>query len=597
MLGEHPPRRARVRARTPRSGADKENMERVYPVGRGKPPRAPRPLQFDSLQDLLEQEGYQETRIVTPLAPRQSTDMQRAADDVMADGGAPPTACHRTQRERSAPAAPSDEPAMHAAESRGVWSWMRGLRTTQSADQLRERVQAQSPTDMSGLRRAAPRPASGAPAAPAARAHPGDAHAVPQCGAPTRLRKTQSTGEMRGPRRRRSQIWEASKAYRHQPSEPMPADALERIAAANAPRFAAPPAAPVLSLQDAVAPRNEASMRPSPMHLRRSKSEDMLAKALRGSAKVECRCGQTTPTNGTAARWHAAQCPVREEWVATTHEEVPPPPPVLTVSTPRGVSAPRHLDLLGVDFEPRDYHSHGLRGLLSMRHPRLALVRRATTAGLNALFRGEAQQPLRSARPGSPRRRVRRTPSSDEKRHRASAAQAAETAAAVPDRSGSTQIHALRQCVEERIRSGDATFSWDSPTEAREKFPTLSRFAAASGSSEMGDFSTTHTDETDDDTTSELFESPTIQRAMTRTLRISRTSMPVLRCAPTPPVGDAREPGLRKTGSRVFPRPQRSAITLGLGLGVGADESPASVFARRACAIEPEPAVPSAQRL
>ncbi|WFD34374.1 hypothetical protein MCUN1_001213 [Malassezia cuniculi] len=575
----------------------------------------PRPLQFDSLQDLLEQEGYQETRIVTPLLERCSNRIGDTSPPSETDthcpekGGQKPAAVERSALPPPLGRGTDNVFGDPQGEVRGVWSWMRGLRSTQSVDQLRHIANAQAAANAPSKPKDRPRTlrsAHDAQSASTARRSGPEAAAPRECGdstsASTRLRKVQSVGEIRRPRRRRSQIWDASNAYRQIPHEPLPVDALERIAAVQAPHFAAPPAAPVLSLQDAVAPRNEASMRPSHLNLRRSKSEDLLARALRGNTRIECTCGLETPTHGANARWHAANCPVRENWVATTHEVVPPPPPLLTVSTPRGVSSPQQLQLLGVEFEPRDpYISSGLRGIFNMRHPRLALVRRATAASLNTLFRSDAQpSTISRGHPSSPKRRpVRRVSDSAEKRHRASAAQVAETAAAVPEKpSGSTQIHALRACVEERIRSGDATFSWDGSAETmRESFPTLSRFTAASGSSEMCDvtsLSIDQTDETDDDMTTELFESPTIQRAMTRTLHTNRQSMPALRRKPVPLVGpDAVGPVLHKSRSRVLcPRQQPPAMSLGLGLGVDCHESPASVFARRACTLEPNQTPP-----
>lgn len=480
-------RRTRVRTvagAARRARLTNENAAPPAAFGHGVPPRArANSLHLDSLQDLLEREGYQETRIVSPLMEK------RGAPN------APESPC--APRGKGAGAPPAQEDASHTA--------------------------------------------------------------------PCTAAKAQ--GPVRRPRRRRSQIWDGSIAYRDSaPHEPMPRDALQRIAAVQAP-LAAPPAAPVLSLEDAVAPPEPQP----PRTLRRSKSEDLLAKTLRGTERIRCACGLTTPTHGVAARWHAAACPVREHWAAHTSEDVPPPPPALTVSTPRGVSAPQHLDLCGAEYEPRSPRTRGLRGLFA-RTSRLTLMRRATTAGLSALFRADAQpNPLLRRAETRGRGPERGRPAAGAGGGGDAPPSAPPPAGASPPPSGSTQIHALRACVEARIRSGDATF-----VDARE-FPTLARFAAASGSAEL-----------DADDSADLFESPTVQRALTRTQRLARPSMPALRAPPPAPLR------IRRAHSRVvIPRVQPAATSLGLGASLGADDSLAAVLARRACAPRHDmPAMP-----
>lgn len=301
---------------------------------------------FDSLQELLEREGYKETRIVTPItkAP-QMVSIDDMDDD---DAGATGTS-----------------PTMHTRNGyTHIHTWMEGML--------------------------------------AAQAH--DAQPVPTRRA---LHTSQSDAALaQAVRRRRSVLWDASRAYRSGAPPPAAPTAQAAPPLPTPPlAFLAEPAKPVVSRADAVA-RHEDAPRSPRKSVRRTKSQDLLHKALKSRSAGApphpppplCTCGRTEAPRSAlswrkapapiAPQWHAYDCPVRIRWEHTAPAPVPPPPPTLYVSSPSGISAPRHLELRGREYDANGWSSRDLQHLFPrIPRPRLALVKRATIAGLYGLFR------------------------------------------------------------------------------------------------------------------------------------------------------------------------------------------------------------------
>ncbi|WFD23134.1 hypothetical protein MEQU1_001820 [Malassezia equina] len=429
---------------------------------------------FDSLQDLLEREGYKETRIVTPVGKIPTSIVAHGSDDVeMADVKAP--AIQDSKKPKQARSASFQSETKH----NDIQAWMEGILLSQSH----------------------------MPEEPVRRRH----REPP-------LLKTRSDADLRSRTlRRRSSLWDASVAYRSgaaKPANPIPPvpplpPALAKKPASDwndasllaAPKasvtltteappqtnstmaFLSTPAEPVLSRHDAVVQVVEKDPTASlPRGIRRSKSEDLLHKALksRRAQKPEmpptCTCGRNTVKFGTVEpRWHMHDCPIRSAWEATAPEPVPPPPPRLTISTPRGVSAPKHLDLAGREYDPLDVPGN-VAYLLRFSQPGIGLVKRATLAGLNGLFKSQEKVPMTmnagSHSPSQPLRkpsvhRLSRTaslPRTDAMDTGSAALMSSGQETSRLDgkpmegaRSGSQRIHELRQHVEERMRQDEAS--------------------------------------------------------------------------------------------------------------------------------------------
>ncbi|WFC94349.1 hypothetical protein MBRA1_000979 [Malassezia brasiliensis] len=323
---------------------------------------------FDSLQELLEREGYKETRIVTPIT---KPPPMVSIDDMDEDTDTAGTS-----------------PTIHTREGyTHIHSWMEGMLAAQARD---------------------------APSVPTRRA----------------LHTSQSDAALaQSVRRRRSVLWDASRAYRSgapasaaptaQAAPPLPTPPLA---------FLAEPAKPVVSRADAVA-RHEDAPRSPRKSIRRTKSQDLLHKALKSRSAgappppppPQCTCGRTEaprsalswrkPPAAIAPQWHAHDCPVRIRWEHTAPAPVPPPPPKLYVSSPSGISAPRHLELQGHEFDANNPNTRDLQRLFPrIPRPRLALVKRATIAGLYGLFRAPdtISDPQRLMAPSGRRTRSQR---------------------------------------------------------------------------------------------------------------------------------------------------------------------------------------------
>lgn len=472
-----PPRGHTLRRKM--SHPSKENMGLGYyrrPFS-NRMPTIPRSHGFDSLQDLLEREGYKETRIVTPVAKIPTQIDAQAPDDVDMPDVNVPVAKNAGKPLDSARSTSFQNEAKH----NDIQAWMQGILSSHA----------------------------GAPEEPIRHRHREPS-----------LKKTRSDADIRTRAlRRRSSLWDASVAYRTgtaKPAEPIPpvpplppAHTKKPVAdfantssslpmAPKAPvtttteaplqmesaiAFLSTPAEPVLSRQDAVVQTVDKDPTATlPRGLRRSKSEDLLHKALksRRSQKPElpptCTCGRNTVKFGAVEpRWHMNDCPIRTVWEATAPEPVPPPPPRLTISTPRGVSSPKHLDLAGREYDPMDVPGN-VAYLFRLSQPGIGLVKRATLAGLNGLFKSQEKvptptNPLIRSRSPSPRKhsahRLSRSTSLPRidalKTGSAALMSSNQESGSLDSKSnesvwtGSQRIHELRQHVEERIRQDEAT--------------------------------------------------------------------------------------------------------------------------------------------
>ncbi|EPQ31117.1 uncharacterized protein PFL1_01306 [Pseudozyma flocculosa PF-1] len=200
------------------------------------------------------------------------------------------------------------------------------------------------------------------------------------------------------------------------------------------------PALPFLTMDPAVALRNEACLRPS--HLRRMKSVDVLSKALQECERLKREREASSSTLPIDASHLAPPSPVR-----------PPSPPTLMVSSPSGITSPKVLELNGTEFEPRSWSPLKGEAIISSRRvtrrrskPRLNPIQRSPAAaageaaGLEAV-RGRTKSP-RSQRTcptanggDGPRSSVKSTAGSSKVRPQATRSNASgSTSAAIPSR-------------------------------------------------------------------------------------------------------------------------------------------------------------------
>lgn len=401
----------------------------------GVPP-LPNSSGFDSLQDLLEREGYKETRIVTPIGkPPPVVSIDDMEDEDEDDAAEVPVR--------------RDPVACAAHKHAEIHAWMQGM--------LAARETSQS-----------------------------------MACKPSALHKSRSeAGLRRRIKPRRSALWDASRAYCQGPSEaqaPPPVRPVPSASVRTAPvaepqsstmlslAFLSQPAAPILSRQDAVAVSEPAEMKSG---LRRSKSEELLHKTLRARrqqtrSEPACLCGRNKEARGAKVepRWHAQDCPVRVEWALTMPSPVPPPPPMLTISTPRGLSTPKHLELSGAEYDAIDPRGSSMGSLFGVPE-HFGVVKRATLAGLNSLFKS-SERVLSDPSPYMTRSAPRYTSPAGVRR---SSSLPRIRTPRLNERTGSQRIHELRQHVEHRVRS-------DAFADAA-SYPMLAKFAEAAGTRDV----------------------------------------------------------------------------------------------------------------
>lgn len=465
------------------------------------PSSLPRSSGFDSLQDLLEREGYKETRIVTPKIPHVITiddadDMGLVVEDKPKHARSSLKPLHESATNVNLQRSPE--------KRQDIERWMQGIMSS-----------SQDSVSKSQTKKTKTKPSKTS-----------DVHV---------LRTSQSDHALkRRPLRRKSSIWDASVAYRHSSNTgadtppvpklplgpsvypdpsvpPVPtipsqfkktAPATEVSAAAVVPSsqltvdatpalgFLSSPAKPVLSRKDAVVQVYDTDSTVLPRGLRRSKSEDLLHKALksrrmqRADSLPVCNCGRDGTKVPIEPRWHTHVCPVRLRWEATMPEPVPPPPPQLFVSTPNGISTPKHLDLKGTEYDPLDTPS-GFAQYFPFSRPGFHLAKRATLAGLHGLFKShekmsqdisalrrpvptsQAPQPLSIQRCSSKHRLSRckslpqLSPSSAKQTHVTDASLARGDGEPVA-LTGSRRIHELHQHVQDRMKQDDSTSACES---------------------------------------------------------------------------------------------------------------------------------------
>ncbi|KAN0065726.1 hypothetical protein ACQY0O_000856 [Thecaphora frezii] len=172
------------------------------------------------------------------------------------------------------------------------------------------------------------------------------------------------------------------------------------------------PAPPILSMNPAVALRNESCLRPS--YLRRMQSVDVLNKALSDCERRQK--GQViaqTPT-GEGDRVLKGQGATPRPASLTLAK--PPPPPTLMISSPSGIHSPKVLELDGTEFEPRSWSPLKGQTLVSSRRvvkrksgQRLNAPQRSSSAGASAATATDGAAGLDAARGRSSSRRDRRS--------------------------------------------------------------------------------------------------------------------------------------------------------------------------------------------
>ncbi|PWN49991.1 hypothetical protein IE53DRAFT_118209 [Violaceomyces palustris] len=103
---------------------------------------------------------------------------------------------------------------------------------------------------------------------------------------------------------------------------------------------------PVVSKDAAVALRNEACLRPVNLSVKRMKSVEVLARALQPPPSIR---------TGEGAKPAEGSPPNLKDGNGPPIAPAKPNPPRLTISSPRGITSPKVLDLKGQEFEPRSY--------------------------------------------------------------------------------------------------------------------------------------------------------------------------------------------------------------------------------------------------
>ena len=487
---------------------------------------------FDSLQDLLEREGYKETRIITPLSKSSviiSVDEDMDTETDLPARQSKPALRHATsaglfQRDTNQHDAPAPAPP-----GSDILAWRQAVAQTSDIENVPMRRQAlqKSRSDASLKRHVARRRSTLWDASQAYRQSVHTTEAVPPVPPipPTLLRASSVATTSAAP-----QVTWSTSATLSQPEGEDPTQA-----------FLSSPASPILSRQDAVVQITDADPVRMPRGLRRSKSEDLLQKALKSRTETPpdvpplCNCGRTMhDTKGKGAsmpaiepRWHMDSCPVRLRWEATAPLPIPPPPPYLTVSTPRGISSPKAIELAGAEFDPVDTPGQ-VTYLFRVPRPDLSHLTKATWTGLHSWWTGH-EEPAHSKGPflnggrtavssslhppspmrpkSSTHRRLRRSTSIPRVERKAAAVRSISSDPTSPStpstiskgqRTGSERVHELRQRVEDRMKE-DATVLEETA------FPLLSKYTNASAPTSQ-ESTTDHS----------VLESPTVQRMMQR---------------------------------------------------------------------------------
>lgn len=313
----------------------------------GLGPAPPKKLQtagFDSLQELLEREGYKETRIVTPASKHPVIVSIDDAEDLL---DAQDTS---TQK----------QPTIH--------SWMKGMMAAQVPPEPPKRRSLHASQSDLALRVQIQHRRSAI----------WDASRAYRNGAPSMSKAPPA---------------DPSSSFLAEPAQPVVSRADAVVVRENE------PAAPLRSLrrtksqdllQKALKSRNSSKhLRPPPP----------LCTCGRASTQRSTLSWRKT-SYSIEPRWHAHDCPVRLSWEMTAAEPVPPAPPKLYVSTPRGIHAPQQLELQGKEFEPRDWQKFELQRLFPRAsRPRMGLAKRATIPSLYGVFCGSdpGTDPLRLA--------------------------------------------------------------------------------------------------------------------------------------------------------------------------------------------------------
>ncbi|PWY99471.1 hypothetical protein BCV70DRAFT_201036 [Testicularia cyperi] len=156
------------------------------------------------------------------------------------------------------------------------------------------------------------------------------------------------------------------------------------------------PALPFLSMDPAVAPRNATCTRPAHLSMRRMKSVEVLSKIMR-----DRRAPAPSSADGAAgdlASSYSSSSSTAVESLTSSSSDVTvngesgrisptskrSTPPRLTLSSPRGITSPKDLELAGVEFEPLSWSPQTsiiITNRKVARKPRLTKLRHTATSG------------------------------------------------------------------------------------------------------------------------------------------------------------------------------------------------------------------------
>lgn len=238
------------------------------------------------------------------------------------------------------------------------------------------------------------------------------------------------------------------------------------------------PALPFLTTDPAVAPRNGACTKPAHLSVRRMKSVEMLFQIMRERRTVSASSAGAPPEVRSTFDVDAAAGQISPKVMKRST------PPRLTVSSPRGISSPRELELEGQEFEPMSWSPAGMGSAVVISHRRVQKKARSklrhvssgsdlrSEAGAGA---GGLEMPRRSSRRG--RSKSRSSPDASTTKE---PSERSPVAALLQDSVGTlsrgSKVRALRSNVhvlddESTVgESGDGSIGVDeSPTRMRSK--------------------------------------------------------------------------------------------------------------------------------
>lgn len=171
-------------------------------------------------------------------------------------------------------------------------------------------------------------------------------------------------------------------------------------------KFVSGPALPFLSTDPAVAPRNASCTTPAHLSMRRIKSVEVLSKIMRERRTISTA---SSSCNALDTTWHdtpsSIGIDVQDGRISPTIKKRCTPPR-LTVSSPRGISSPKELELEGQEFEPMSWSPGKCGGAIIISNRRVQNKRRSklrhVSSGADLVStttaKGDLKTPSRRAR-------------------------------------------------------------------------------------------------------------------------------------------------------------------------------------------------------